>query len=285
MKKILATLSVLTLATTSATTVISCSSNVNYKQFLQWIDNKETFLLYIGAKDCDFCQKFEANLESNKTFFDNKLEELSGQYNNSVSSIKPDENSFTGYGEELNNNLNLREFVSDEKANNFKEKWSENIINWLIDRMTDIYYKSMLDIGSNETIQKKVAKSKVKEYFDKIKATPMFLIIRNGKIVSWEIGFDQDETGWVENSLDKLIKKFSTSFLNSEIETELVEKINTGSSGESESGGESGSGEGSGSGSGNGESGGESTDKFSTSQYSNINYKFDTIWNKLKNLI
>ncbi|ASP28033.1 hypothetical protein SCORR_v1c02590 [Spiroplasma corruscae] len=264
MKKILATLSVLTIATSSAATVVSCSSNVHYKEFLQWINNKETFLLYIGAKDCDFCQKFESNIEYNKQYFDDKLNQISGEYNNNVSSLNNLNDSFTGYGETLNNNLNLRQFVIDEKANNFKEKWSENIVTWLVDKLTEVYYELTLNIGSNETIQKNVAKEKVKEYFDKIKATPMFLIIRNGKVVDWEVGFEEDTTGWVDKSLESLVSQIGKSFLDSEIEAKLVNKINTGSA--TESGGETSGGNGAESGGETSEgSGGETTSSESRS--------------------
>ncbi|AKU79506.1 hypothetical protein [Spiroplasma turonicum] len=293
MRKILAALSVVSLASAGATTVISCSSNVLYKQFLQWIENKESFVLYIGAKDCDYCQKFEANIDYNQSYFNDKLSQISGEYNNSISKYNGNDDSFTSYGQKLNNDLNLRSFIAEEKSNNFKEKWSENIIKWLVDKVAEIYYSAMLDIGHNETIQKKVAKDKVKEYFNKIKGTPMFIIIRNGKIVDWEVGFEDDSTGWTENSLESLVKKISDSILNSEIESVLVDKVNTGSS-ETESGGESGGNGGESSGGesgGNGgeSSGGESSGGESGSQVNSktsfddltVNYQFDSIFNNL----
>ncbi|AGR41431.1 hypothetical protein [Spiroplasma taiwanense] len=235
MKKLLSAVSAITLVSSSTITVVACSSNEYFEKFEGWIANKESFVLYIGADDCDYCVQFENAMDNQKTYVEQKLTKMSTDYQN-LYTENVYQDSLTAFGEKLTNNkpVDFRTFKTEEKANNFKEKWSINLLDWIKDKVIEIYFDNLIasSINNSDLYKfKKIAKEKVNTYFDSNKGTPFFLTIRNGKLVSWTQGFEKDSLGWDENSLNKLFDPIVSEFLNSEIETEIVNKINGSSTG------------------------------------------------------
>ncbi|WP_339020424.1 lipoprotein [Spiroplasma endosymbiont of Atherix ibis] len=255
MKKLLSVISTATLVGTSTLTVVSCSSNKNYNEFKKWIDNKDSFILYIGEDNCPHCQDFEYVQKKYNKKLNEKISELNTSYNQKVVNQEGSEHpdSLIAYGQKLNNDVDLRTFKTEEYQSKFTEKWTKNILNWMIDEVTQIYKKQYTIGDMSDKLATKLAKVKVKQYFnlDKIQGFPIFILIRNGKLVSWENGFgNKPAGGWTETLLDNLFNPLITAMNNREQETEIINKVNDGTN--SGSGGESG---------GSGGSGGESKTK------------------------
>ncbi|QHX36827.1 lipoprotein [Spiroplasma sp. BIUS-1] len=229
MRKLLSVISATTLVGTSAMSVVSCSSNKYFQQFKGWIDNKESFLLYIGADNCPHCQDFENTQKDHKEKFDGLINDLNNSYNTKISDITtPDPDSKTAYGEKLNNKVDLRTFKTEDYNNKFTEKWSKNILNWVIDQVTEILKQELMKTVSSEKIATKMAKDKTKAYFDNSEnlGFPMFLLIRNGKLVSWEVGFGTDAPGgWTETLLDQWFLPIEEAMKNDTQESAIIKRI------------------------------------------------------------
>ncbi|WP_338984568.1 lipoprotein [Spiroplasma endosymbiont of Diplazon laetatorius] len=254
MRKLLSVISVTALVGTSSLSVVSCSSNKYFKEFKGWIDNKESFILYMGADDCEYCQGFEYLQEKESSYFKTKTKELNTNYNQEIKGLNGNySDSMTAFGEKLNNDLEFRTMKTEEKANKFDEKWSKNILSWLVDEVTEVYkYREYNNSQLSDKLVTKLAKAKVETYLKKDNlGIPFFLVIRNGKVAGWYSGFSKEpEAGWNELVIDELFKQLNSIITNHDQETEMVNLVNNGQS----TGGESGSGEGSGTG---GQSGGE----------------------------
>ncbi|AGR42308.1 lipoprotein [Spiroplasma diminutum] len=241
MRKLLSVISATALVGTSTLTVVSCSSNKYFKEFKKWIDNKESFLLYIGADDCTHCIDFENAKKDNSDKFNEKLMQITTGYNQTIANNENEyPETMTAFGEKLNNEVDFREFKTEELANNFKEKWSKNIISWMVDQVTPIYKdKTYGNTGTNDTVATRLSKKAVEAYFDSSdnKGTPMFILIRNGKLVSWNVGYSKSsEVGHSGVDIEKLFDPIIEDMKYKEIEEKMVTKINN--SGSSTGGGE-----------------------------------------------
>ncbi|WP_101780869.1 lipoprotein [Spiroplasma monobiae] len=232
MRKLLSVISATALVGTAAMNVVSCSSNAYYKEFKGWIDNKESFLLYIGADDCDHCKNFESTIESEKDYFNDKIDQLNANYETIAVTKhgKSDENSLTNYGQYLNNKVDYRYFKTAEKENNFNEKWSKNILDWMIEEVTEIIKQEILRVTPDfsEKIAYNLAKNSTKTYFNNNKGTPMFLLVRNGKLVGWQAGFVEDTQKWDKIAIDKWFEPLNKIFMEENQEAEIVKLIRNG---------------------------------------------------------
>ncbi|AOG60638.1 hypothetical protein SHELI_v1c06870 [Spiroplasma helicoides] len=271
MKKLLNVLAASALISTSTVAVVSCS-NRNFTEFQGWIANKESFVLYIGAKDCDYCNKFEDSLTMVKEyngydFIQSKFDSLLNEYTTILDTKEVEQEPLTDYGQKLSHSkIDFRQFVIDSKADNFNEKWSENLLKWVISQATEMY---MNDEFSNQTNfdswkqgYRNIAKEKTKSYFNSssVKGTPLFLVIRNGKLVSWINGFEQSTPVDYEASLNTWFQNIRSDFLNPLIVKTNSKKITTAATDTDESSGSNSGGgsDGSSSGSGGSSSGGSS---------------------------
>ncbi len=232
MRKLLNIISSTALVGTSTLAVISCSSNKKFNEFKGWINNKESFILYMGADDCPHCKDFDNAKKDYSDKFDSKMNELNTSYEQKVvnqGANYPD--SMTAYGEKLNNKVDFREFKTEEVQNKFNEKWSKNILDWMIEEVTEIYKTKVFgNTGINDKIAYNESKKKVKTYFNNNNGVPMFIIIRNGKLVSWEVGFGSSEQGWTEKIIDELFEPLITAMNNSDQETVFIDKVDKGQS-------------------------------------------------------
>ncbi|AHI53091.1 lipoprotein [Spiroplasma culicicola] len=244
MKKLLSILGSTALITTSTTSVLACSSNANYKEFLKWIDRQDTFLLYYGADNCPYCNQYQDALDMVKgteNSLENKLNGLNEKYNAALAAEQDATNPINDYGKDLvNGNIDYHEFKIEDLSDKWSEKWSENLYDWLVDSLVEIYIEVVLK-DSNITHQQKInlAKPLVKTYIGDL-GVPFFLLIRNGKLVNWTTGFGRSEVIPGEEQIvdfENWFNTIETDFMNIQMPEELVKKIqeaNNGSGGEGE---------------------------------------------------
>ncbi|QEH62070.1 hypothetical protein SCHIN_v1c08750 [Spiroplasma chinense] len=243
MKKFLNLLAATALVTTSASTVVSCSSTANWKTFKGWIDKQDSFILYIGARDCEYCQQFETAKDIVSSEPGNSLEDritsLQNEYNNLTIVGNTQTDDLTGFGQALKSDLRFETFMIDEKANNFREKWSKNILDWAVDQVTNIYidYRwgstpggDLIDTTVKENIAKKVAKNAFYKNGDKTSpnvGTPFFLVVRNGKLVTWTTdGYSEStETNDKLVEFDNWFNAIREDFKNPDIKSSIMSKL------------------------------------------------------------
>ncbi len=62
MRKFLSLVSALCLLSTSASSVVACTDDKEYNQFMKWVKDDQSFVFFIGAWDCADCQANKLNL-------------------------------------------------------------------------------------------------------------------------------------------------------------------------------------------------------------------------------
>ncbi len=232
MKKLISVLTATSLIASSTVSVVACSSNANFREFKSWIKNEDSFLLYIGAKDCDYCQQFEDTLKMTNKELENLLLEANNKYNSKhLDESDINNGNLTDFGRKIKHDkIDYHQFVIDEKANNWNENWSKNIYNWIVEQIVRIYIKVRFEtkpeIESNYKRYYKIAEDKVKTYLSSNRGTPFYLLVRNGKLVFWEVGFEgaTDNKNYSEN-LKKWFKVFDDALNQNEIENQIAEKV------------------------------------------------------------
>lgn len=224
MKKILSILSVFAVTLAPATAVVSCGENTkNYDEFMGWINSKESFLLYIGADDCDFCKQFDNANDNHGNTLKNILKNTQNHYIDKI--VDPEyQNGPFGFGDALNGDITLRTFKGEHHDTVLTEKWAEKIFDWVGDRIWDFtkYFNGEGNFIKDRDEFNKLYKSNIK---DKL-GTPTFLLIRNGELVDvytkgFGIGDDQDE----ENALVKLGDDINSAFVDEDFASHLVTRV------------------------------------------------------------
>ncbi|WP_338969355.1 lipoprotein [Spiroplasma endosymbiont of Labia minor] len=223
MKKMLTLLATITLTTPTTVSVVSCSSNTNFKDFEKWINQEQSFILYVGAKDCPHCQvfdkvfanrdldQFEKNINTRIDANSNTI--ISQWYNTQQDyeelaeskTISDDYNS--NYSQELKGNLLFHYFQSDNYSTIWSEKWASNLVDWLVDGM--IARQKIIDdfrYGDNDSFYDSL------DFKSAIESTPLFVIIRNGKLAGVTNGMEDEST--TGNNDDQLIDDWFTTISN-----------------------------------------------------------------------
>ncbi|WP_339023152.1 hypothetical protein [Spiroplasma endosymbiont of Crioceris asparagi] len=191
MKKIIALSGLLLVSANLPLLLVSCQAK-EYKDFLSHINNHESFVAMLGAKDDDKTKNFEKVIKDDlfKTRFNYLMGETVTDYNNNKGKSDGDSKShLTGWGEEVKTNpLNLYTYKSKEKASLHQEKFAKQIDSWLNDRLFDYWDNGQTNPYKNQNKQQN--KDYVKKYLEGLEQSPMFILIRNGKLV------------WISNAFD-----------------------------------------------------------------------------------
>jgi len=231
MKKLISILTATTLIASSTVSVVACSSNANFREFKSWIKNEDSFLLYIGAKDCDYCQQFEDTLKMTNKELEQLLAKANSIYNAKHSNESEINNGdLTDFGRKIKHDkIDFHQFITDEKANNWNENWSKNIYNWIVEQIVKVYIKVRLEtkpeIEDNYKRYYKIAEDRVKTYLSSNRGTPFYLLVRNGKLVFWEVGFEGATNNNHKEALEKWFKTFDEALNQDQIEIKIADKI------------------------------------------------------------
>lgn len=234
MRKLIGVLSATALITSSTSAVISCGNDAWWKEFNTAVKNKETFLVYIGADDCEYCNQFEEAKTATGDLVQTQLEKMKTDYAALLTSLGTNKvvDDLTGFGQDLlkPDSVKLHEYVIEKKADNFTEKWSKNILNWIRDQLREIYYQktfaNLVSQGSiNELTARNQTKDSVKNYLDTSKGTPMFLMVRNGQFAGISVGFNQSSSKNHEEDIKEWFKPLSDYFLADDFSQQMVEII------------------------------------------------------------
>ncbi|WP_338971298.1 lipoprotein [Spiroplasma endosymbiont of Panorpa germanica] len=227
MRKLLAILASTSLISAAGVTVVSCTNELsNYNTFKKWIKKRETFILYIGAEDCPYCQNFvksatgkpDGNLDEFENQVNNgdnkRFNDLTETYNNTLSDLK-DKNNQTEIEDEFRNGFGAKvdkvqfhHFTEEKKETVQSKKWLTKIKEWILDE-----YKEQYKIHNvPETDPNYVTKDLTIDDL-KINSIPVYLIIRDGKLVNIVSGFDSLENGvGPEQAMDNLFNEFTSYF-------------------------------------------------------------------------
>jgi len=231
MRKILSLLTVTSVITSTTVNVVSCGQNANWREFNNWINNEETFLLYIGAENCDFCNHFEDALAETGNLVQILIDELVKRYEALlITNNKLDE--LTGFGQNITwpALTNLRKFVIEDLADNFNERWSENILNWVRDRLRDIYFAvtfaPSVEQEQNAIAQWNITNELVGNFLETTRGTPYFILIRNGQLAGLSTGFSRSDNLNHNSDIRKWFSTFSDFFMAEDLRRILVDMIN-----------------------------------------------------------
>jgi hypothetical protein len=213
MKKLLGLLGTVQMITIPALSVVACESNANYKEFKSWVDAKESFVLYIGADDCEHCKDFDKFLgmknatQTGEEVLKDGLEKMRTDYNDHLksggwNSGEESVNNLLGYTSV--NQISFHKF----KYDNFDDIWNDtksmkNIRDWEVDQ-----YESILkQQGNNNYIDNDNMDDALKQLVSTT-GTPIFMIIRNGKFIGQVSGFEGSSSD-IEAQGNALIESIS----------------------------------------------------------------------------
>ncbi|ARU91436.1 hypothetical protein SCLARK_00807 [Spiroplasma clarkii] len=244
MKKLISVLSATALLTSSTASVISCGNDAYWNEFNRAVKNQETFMVYIGADDCEYCNHFEDSKKITGDLVQELLDGLIAKYKADLTTLgdKVEVDDLTGFGQAIKvpDQVKLREFIIEAKADNFNEKWSKNILNWVRDQLREIYYtkefKYNVDNGNGEVNARNQVNAAVKSYLDNAKGTPFFLMIRNGKLAGISSGYSRTSPINHDEDIRNWFETFKNFFLADDLSNQIVNLIKNSSG--SSSGGE-----------------------------------------------
>lgn len=208
-------------AATSAVVVACGVDNAKFNEFTNWINNQETFVLYIGARDCPYCNAYEnaKTREETKGLFQEILNDVwASEYNaNAQENFKPEK--YNNYGEKLKyNEVKYHEFTESSPSTLWELEWAKKMYDWLIDNMYELTkdYQS----GNSENEWKEKIKAIIK------KESPTFVLVRNGRLVSVQSGFSQETNSMSTDSYRNLIESFKEDFSIENYDSVWTNKIN-----------------------------------------------------------
>jgi hypothetical protein len=191
MKRLLTVLGAIQLVATPAMTVISCDSNKNYETFKGWIDNKDSFVLYIGADDCEHCNDLDKALndltDGNKHGTDimrDGLAKIAADWNKAGNG----EDQYIGADEVKS--IDFHSFKDDKYDGIWNNsKWMKNIRDWTVDQYYDLFVSYDPNfVDDNTYYTEDVVKDAIKTMIVG-NGTPIFVVVRNGKLVTVDNGF------------------------------------------------------------------------------------------------
>ncbi len=159
MKKIISFLGIFVLVSQSSV-VVSCSNstNENYNKFMNYIEDKDTFVLLIDAKDDDTSNTIHSVL----------WDELD---KGTEFSTEPEGSWETCYeGKFVSENIQRQNFRSDEATNLWKQDWTKDIIKWCGEESWK-HSEGDTDLSNSQYVS---------DYENKFEKTPIFIFIKNG---------------------------------------------------------------------------------------------------------
>ena len=136
MKKILTLLSSLSLCSFGAVAVVSCSGDQKFNTFMSYIHDKQTFVYYIGARDCPKCQNTQIKTWEPLTANNNAMLKniLANDPNYSYNSTPWKAGSA---GQEAYKNMQLYSDKVDKVSKVFDDTSVKAIINYVIKQTAD----------------------------------------------------------------------------------------------------------------------------------------------------
>ncbi|AXK51275.1 lipoprotein [Spiroplasma alleghenense] len=225
MRRLLAILASASLITAAGTTVVSCTNELsNYNTFKKWIKNRETFVLYIGAEDCPYCQNFVKattgkpngsldDFENQVNNGDNKMfNEFKTNYNNKLESLQNggkeiNDDFRNGFGAKVDQ-VKFHHFTEEKKDSINSKKWLTKIKEWILDE-----YKAQYKIHNIPETDPNYVTNDLTVDDLKISSIPTYIIIRDGKLVNVTTGFDSLENGvGEEQALEKWFTEINSYF-------------------------------------------------------------------------
>lgn len=228
MKKILGILGGIITTAAPITSVISCTDYSKSDEFKSWIKNKETFLLFIGANDCEFCNKFETSISSvsGKKYLEQQSKDFVKDYNDNVANDKHNHKNFTtdpvtGFGDKIDT-ISLKTLKADKHEGLFSEKgWAKEILEWVKDELNQMFK----DAHFNNWKGTKSDKEKITNYFSGY-GTPFFILIRGGHLVVTYTGYSNNNETSPSLDLEVLVKEFKQAFVSNDSANIMFDKIN-----------------------------------------------------------
>lgn len=181
MKKLLSTMAAMILTATTATTTIACSDKnmAYYNQFMNGINNKESFIFMVSAKNCIHCQNTTdttiPDLYNKNGYGNDKYDKyLAGGFGTQYAL-----NTYPISSDEQEKIKNTRLIVTDNiKDYNgiWKEKWAKNIADWIVTQERNAH-------KINGEIDKTITADSLG-----LTGTPTYVYIKNGNYVGFETG-------------------------------------------------------------------------------------------------
>ncbi|WP_342255721.1 hypothetical protein [Spiroplasma endosymbiont of Poecilobothrus nobilitatus] len=181
MKKLLSTMATMTLATTTATATIACSEQnmAYYNQFINGINNKESFIFMVSAKNCIHCQNtidttipdlYNKNGYGNDKYDKYLAGDFGAQYALKKYPISSDEQEKI-----KNTRLIITDNIKDYNGI-WKEKWAKKIADWIVTQERNAH-------KINGEIDKVITADSLG-----LTGTPTYVYIKNGNYVEFETG-------------------------------------------------------------------------------------------------
>ncbi|UZQ30593.1 MAG: hypothetical protein OHM56_03405 [Spiroplasma phoeniceum] len=181
MKKLLSTMAAMTLATTTATATTACSDQnmTYYNQFINGINNKESFIFMVSAKNCIHCQN---TTDTTITDLYNKNGYGNDKYDNYLAGnfgAQYDLKTYPISYDEQEKIKNTRLIITDnikEYNGIWKEKWAKKIANLIVIKERNAH-------KINGEIDKTITADSLG-----LTETPTYVYIKNGNYVGFETG-------------------------------------------------------------------------------------------------
>lgn len=196
MKKLLLALTSFGVFVTPTLDVVSCTNTNDYKQIINWINAKDSFVLFLGTSDSSsVTSKFKELLNNQKVdnntscqdWLNQCLKETMVSYNKNNTSDNNEKDPIRvemGYGETIKS-LDFH-ILTEGNASGF---WSNNasmkkLDTWLQNELLNMTWSNDGSKPVNDNIiSLKDYKNQIKSYVESITG-PLLLVIRNGKFVS-----------------------------------------------------------------------------------------------------
>ncbi|ALA97590.1 putative lipoprotein [Spiroplasma kunkelii CR2-3x] len=181
MKKLLSTMAAMTLATTTIKATITCSDqNMSYyNQFINGINNKESFIFMVSAKNCIHCQNttdttipdlYNKNGYGNDKYDKYLAGNFGAQYALKTYPISADEQEKI-----KNTRLIITDNIKDYNGI-WKEKWAKKIADWIVTQEQNAH-------KINREIDKTITADSLG-----LTGLPTYVYIKNGNYVGFETG-------------------------------------------------------------------------------------------------
>ncbi len=171
MKKILKIIASIIVVAPLSTSAVSCNENSNYDHFISWVNNKDTFVLYISASDSD----------NSKTFNKDIWTDLNKDRNHEFDSTREDSTWNTFKNNELAD-IDLHNFNDPEQSELQCETWFTDILKWCAQESYNVSapgYPASKDIINSYTNAYK-------------KTMPLFIYVNDGEYAGIKNNMDSD---------------------------------------------------------------------------------------------